>query len=177
MLIYLKNYLTEFEEALMRDDDSYLDYIDLDSFVKWLLVSDFLCISDGGGCNIFLCKEDSTENTKLEMGPNWDFDSYMGDVYGLSTIRLKWDTAPFYYQHLIEKESFQKRYSELFWELKDTLEENIEKELAKINEESHTSLLQYDSFRFGSSFRTLSERKDKFITWLGEHIRWMENQF
>ena len=176
-LIYLKNYLTEFEEALMRDDDSYLDYIDLDSFVKWLLVSDFLCISDGGGCNIFLCKEDSTDNTKLEMGPNWDFDSYMGNVYGLSTIRLKWDTAPFYYQHLIEKESFQKRYSELFWELKDALYENIEKELDKINEESHTSLLQYDNFRFGSSFKTLSERKDKFITWLGEHIRWMENQF
>lgn len=38
----------------MRNDDSYLDYIDLDSFVKWLLVSDYLGIKDSGGCNLYL---------------------------------------------------------------------------------------------------------------------------
>ena len=40
--INLRDYLIKFEEALMKDDDSYLEYIDLDSFAKWLLVMDYL---------------------------------------------------------------------------------------------------------------------------------------
>ncbi len=175
--IYLQSYLTRFEEALMRDDDSYLDYIDLDSFVKWLLVSDYLCINDGGGCNIFLYKEDSTDNTKIAMGPNWDFDSYMGNTYGLSTIRLHWDTAPFYYQYLINKESFHKRYCELFEETYKNLNSKIDEAFSKIDEEAHSQLLKYDRARFGTSSKTLSVRKNTFTIWLKEHIEWMEGEF
>ena len=174
---YLRSYLIRFEEALMKNDDSYLDYIDLDSFVKWLLVADFLCINDGGGCNLFLYKKDSTDNSKIAMGPNWDFDSFMGNTYGLATIRLKWDTAPFYYQHLIEKESFQKRYKELFWELKDSLVGYVENAFLQVDEEAHTILLQYDNSRFGTSLKTLSTRKSIFLEWLEEHIAWMEQKF
>ena len=174
---YLKDYLTRFEEALMKDDDSYLDYIDLDSFVKWLLVSDYLCIEDGGGCNLFLYKKDSTDSSKIHMGPNWDFDSFMGNIYGLSTIRLKWDTAPFYYQHLIEKESFQKRYCELFAETYNKLNTYVENEFAKLDIEKHYELIKYDNVRFGSSLKTLTQRKDTFLEWLDDHIEWMKTQF
>ena len=174
---YLQEYLTKFEEALMKNDDSYLDYIDLDSFVKWLLVADILCINDGGGCNIFLYKRDSTENSKIAMGPNWDFDSYMGNAYGLATIRMKWNGAPFYYQYLIEKESFQKRYKELFFELCDGLDAYVEGAFDLVDEDAHTRLLQYDNICFGTSTKTLSVRKDKFLNWLHTHIEWMKEQF
>lgn len=174
---YLKDYITRFEEALMKDDDSYLDYIDLDSFVKWLLVSDYLCIEDGGGCNIFLYKKDATDNTKLCMGPNWDFDSYMGDAYGLCVIRLSWDTAPFYYQYLIKKDSFMERYVELFKETYDKLDEYIEEAFAKIDEEAHYKLVCFDNMRFGTSKKTLTTRKNTFLTWLETHIEWMKTQF
>lgn len=174
---YLKDYITRFEEALMRDDDSYLDYIDLDSFVKWLLVSDYLCIEDGGGCNIFLYKEDSTDDTKIFMGPNWDFDSFMGSVNGLSTIRLSWDTAPFYYQYLIKKDSFQKRYCELFLQTYQNLNEYVENEFAKTDISAHYELIKYDNARFGVSLKTLTERKEVFLDWLDDHIEWMKSQF
>ena len=176
-LIYLQEYLTEFEKALMKNDDSYLDYIDLDSFVKWLLVADILCINDGGGCNLFLYKKDSTDSSKIAMGPNWDFDSYMGNAQGLATIRLKWDTAPFYYQHLIEKDSFQKRYKELFWQVCDNLTPYVENAFSLIDEDAHLSLLEYDNIRFGTSAKALSLRKDKFLNWLSEHMAWMKEQF
>ena len=174
---YLKDYLTRFEEALMRDDESYLDYIDLDSFVKWLLVSDYLCINDGGGCNIFLYKKDATDETKICMGPNWDFDSYMGSVTGLSVIRLSWDTAPFYYQHLIKKESFQARYKELFVLTYQQLFADIENAFSKIDIEAHTRLLECDNKRFGTSTTTLITRKERFLDWLSQHLEWMESQF
>lgn len=174
---YLRDYLIKFEEALMKDDDSYLEYIDLDSFVKWLLVSDILCIEDGGGCNLFLYKKNSSDDTKICMGPNWDFDSYMGSVDGLSVIRMKWDGAPFYYQYLIEKESFVKRYTELFYQVKDNLVQYVNAEFDKIDIEAHSLLLNYDNMRFGTSKTTLNTRKQRFLTWLEEHIAWMETQF
>lgn len=173
----LRDYLIRFEEALMRDDDSYLEYIDLDSFVKWLLVSDYLCINDGGGANLFLYKEDSSDETKICMGPNWDFDSYKGDVYGLAVIRLTWNTAPFYYQYLIKKPSFDARYRELFAKTHEILEEYINEAFDKIDIDAHYELVKYDNKRFGSSLKTLTYRKDEFLDWLDEHIAWMETQF
>ena len=174
---YLKNYMIEFETALKKNDDSYLNYIDLDSFVKWLLVSDYLCISDGGGSNLFLYKEDSTSETKIAMGPNWDFDSYMGDYNALATIRVYWNEAPFYYHQLIKKESFQKRYKELFAQTYEILEEYVNEAFEQMDEESHTQLLQYDNMRFGTSTKTLTTRKNAFLAWLEDHLEWMETQF
>jgi hypothetical protein len=174
---YLRDYLTCFEEALMRDDESYLEYIDLDSFVKWLLVSDYLCINDGGGCNLFLYKENSTDETKIHMGPNWDFDSYKGSVDGLAVIRLSWDTAPFYYQYLIKKPSFDARYRELFASTHIKLEEYINDAFEEIDIEAHYRVIKCDNQRFGSSLKTLTERKDVFLEWLDEHIAWMKTQF
>lgn len=174
---YLRDYIIAFEEALKKNDDSYLEYIDLDSFVKWLLVADYLSIKDGGGCNIFLYKKDSTDGTRLCMGPNWDFDSYMGSVDGLATIRLKWNGAPFYYQYLIEKPSFQKRYKELFNETYNSLGSFVDHAFAQIDEEAHSQLLKYDNARFGTSTKSLSTRKQGFLNWLDPHLAWMQTQF
>ena len=175
--LYLQAYMTEFEQALKKNDDSYLDYIDLDSFVKWLLVSDYLCISDGGGANLFLYKEDSTSQTKVKMGPNWDFDSYMGDYNALATIRVYWNTAPFYYHQLIKKESFQRRYKELYAETRDILDDYVNEAFAQIDESAHSQLLQYDNTRFGTSTKSLSTRKQSFLEWLNQHLAWMDPQF
>ena len=176
-LLYLQQYLTEFESALMRNDDSYLSYIDLDSFVRWLLVSDYLSISDGGGCNLFLYKKDSTDGTKIAMGPNWDFDSYMGGVDALSVIRMTWNGAPFYYQYLIKKESFQKRYCELFAKTYGELEAYVEAAFEKIDLDAHNKLLSYDNKRFGTSTTSLITRKERFLSFLQNHIEWMKTQF
>ena len=173
---YLKNYMIRFEEALMREDDSYLDYIDLDSFVKWLLVSDYLCISDGGGANIFLYKKDATDSSKLFLGPNWDFDSWMGDVDGLSTIRLYWNTCPFYIPYLLRKDSFQERYTELFYETRDALDAYIDAAYAATDAEAHLSLLAQDHIRFGTKVKSLETVRDEFKDWLDKHIAWMETQ-
>lgn len=175
--LYIKNYMIEFEEALQKNDDSYLEYIDLDSFVKWLLVSDYLCISDGGGCNLYLYKEDGSDETKVKMGPNWDFDSYMGSYNALATIRIYWREAPFYYHQLIKKESFMNRYRELYNETRNTLTTVIDDAFSKIDTEAHASLLQYDNARFGTSTTTLEEEKAKFYTWLDLHLEYMDSMF
>ncbi len=173
---YIKDYMIRFEEALLRDDDSYLDYIDLDSFVKWLLVSDYLCISDGGGCNLFLYKKDSTDMTKVFMGPNWDYDSWMGSVEGLSTIRMYWDGCPFYFPYLLEKESFKERYRELFYETYGSLDSFVDAAFSKTDSTAHLYLQTYENMRFGTGTRSLDSTKAAFKSWLYEHVSWMEGQ-
>ena len=174
--IYIKDYMTQFEEALNSDDDSYLEYIDLDSFAKWLLVMDYLCITDGGGANIYLYKEDSTFDSKVTMGPNWDFDSWMGDAKSYSTIRMYWNGCPFYIPYLLKKDSFVEKYNELFYETKDILQEYIEDAYSKIDTEAHNTLLEYEKLRYGTEVKSFDEVEKQFNTWLKEHIDWMENQ-
>jgi hypothetical protein len=168
--------MTQFEEALNSDDDSYLEYIDMESFAKWLLVMDYLCINDGGGANIYLYKEDATPNSKVTMGPNWDFDSWMGNAKSYATIRMYWNGCPFYIPYLLDKDSFVEKYNELFYETKDKLAEYIEDAYSKIDTESHSSLLEYEKTRYGTEVKSFDEVEKQFNAWLKEHIDWMENQ-
>ena len=174
---YIKDYMIRFEEALLKNDDSYLDYIDLDSFVKWLLVSDYLSISDGGGCNIFLYKKDATDSSKLFLGPNWDFDSWQGGVESLSTIRVFWNECPFYIPYLLRHESFVKRYKELYNQTKDILDEYIESAFALTEGAAHDKLLEYETTRFGTRSTSLTQVENNFKNWLDRHIAWMDTQF
>ena len=72
-LSYIKNYVTLLEQHI--SDGSYDEYLDVESFARWLLIHDFLGTWDGTGSNIFMAKYDDTENSKLYMLTNWDFDS------------------------------------------------------------------------------------------------------
>ena len=72
-LSYIDGYMNTLESHIA--DGSYDDYIDIESFARWLLVHDFLGSWDAAGSNIFISKYDATEKTKLRMLTNWDFDS------------------------------------------------------------------------------------------------------
>ena len=68
-------YLQQVEASIRTS--GYQDYIDVPSFANWLLSRDILGILDGGGSNMFFTKHDDTNDSKLMMGPLWDFDSAM----------------------------------------------------------------------------------------------------
>ena len=70
---YIKNYVTMLEKHI--SDGSYDDYVDVESFARWLLIHDFLGTWDATGSNIFMSKYDNTDSSKLYMLTNWDFDS------------------------------------------------------------------------------------------------------
>ena len=71
-LSYIEGYMNTLESHF--SDGSYDDYIDVESFARWLLIHDFLGSQDVAGSNIFLSKYDATDKTKLSMLTNWDFD-------------------------------------------------------------------------------------------------------
>ena len=71
-LAYMQSVVYAFERSLTSNN--YPDLIDVQSFAKWCLVHDIMGIKDGGGCNRFYTKYDTTAESKIYMPLAWDFD-------------------------------------------------------------------------------------------------------
>ncbi len=118
----IRDYMNEFERALYEGYD-ISDYIDMESFAKWILAHDILGSDDVAGCNKFLYKNDllagNTSASKLCMGPLWDFDSsFRGDDTKWSLLHTMYD---FYYHELFKRDDFIKTYVRLWKEVRPAL--------------------------------------------------------
>ncbi len=71
-LDYMQQVVYAYESSL--DADNYPDLIDVRSFAAWCLVHDLVGTLDGGGCNRFYTKNDTTDTSKIVMPVAWDFD-------------------------------------------------------------------------------------------------------
>ncbi len=76
---YACGYINEFEEALEAPDylktRRYADYIDMESFAKWYYQKNLLQMEE---CNRYYLKADTTQESRLCMGPLWDFEWCLG---------------------------------------------------------------------------------------------------
>lgn len=102
------------EEALKNGN--YTDYFDVESFAKWMLGWDILGNEDSAGANMFIVKEDS--NSKLKMGPIWDFDHAYKGVEDWSAAH---NSSIFYYNRLFNAEdpAFHNAYVNLWHKYKN----------------------------------------------------------
>lgn len=112
---YIKNYMDEFETLLASEEFAepsvgYRNYIDELSFVRWFIFQNILANMD---TNVYLIKEDMHES-KLEMGPVWDFEWSMGiGWYDGPRPRpanyYVWESNAFYYDRLLQAPQFAAR--------------------------------------------------------------------
>ncbi len=85
---YISNYVHDFENAVFgteftnEDGLRYTDYIDLNSFVDFVLINEFTKNSDGYKLSSYMHKDKDSKGGKLTAGPIWDFDQ----TYGLSIV-------------------------------------------------------------------------------------------
>jgi hypothetical protein len=100
---YISDFIYRFERALLDDDfgtdiRTYTDYIDLDSFVDYLLLTELTRNVDGYRLSTYLTKD---RGAKLAMGPIWDlnigFDS--GD-------RIPWDGWVYNYNSYVSQDAW-----------------------------------------------------------------------
>lgn len=119
-LSYFQELIPKMESSLK--DGTYPDYIDVESFAKWMLAHDILANVDVCGSNIFFTKYDNTSASKIMMGPLWDFDAIMSTS--------GWDLAHYYlsYFNLLfnsENDAFRKAYTKRWKEIKDSVFVNL----------------------------------------------------
>lgn len=83
---YIEQYIYDFERALLNDDFSDIDaprdyekYIDVSSFVDYLILNELAKNADAYRISTFMHKD---RGGKLKMGPIWDFNLSQGNDFG-----------------------------------------------------------------------------------------------
>ncbi|MBR3835601.1 MAG: CotH kinase family protein [Clostridia bacterium] len=96
MLDYIRGYYQGFEDALFSDDFCteyngktvrYTDFIDLDSFVKGLLINEIFENPDFGRTSTWISQD---IGGKLVYGPVWDMDFSLVATYSWTTAKVNW---------------------------------------------------------------------------------------
>ncbi len=87
---YISTYIRDFEKALLADNFSsdtrtYTQYIDVDSFVDFLIINELCGNIDGYRLSTYLNKD---LQGKLKMGPVWDFN--IGYFWGGRVPQTDW---------------------------------------------------------------------------------------
>ena len=82
---YIKSFMNDFESALASTSFSsaplgFHKYIDIPSFVDFMLVNEIGKNIDGYIFSTYLYKEKNSDGGKLQMGPLWDFNLAFGNV-------------------------------------------------------------------------------------------------
>jgi len=77
---YIRNYLGAFEDMLAAPDygQHYADWIDVDTWIDYLLVQELAKNTDGYRLSAYFYKQRDTDGGKIAMGPIWDFNISLG---------------------------------------------------------------------------------------------------
>ncbi|MBN2029152.1 CotH kinase family protein [bacterium] len=138
---YIQNFIFEFEDVMASPDyanpmDGYLSYIDMHSFIDYMLLNELSKNVDGYRLSTFLHKDKDSKNGRLKMGPIWDFDLAFGNAnyYG-ATGYTDWqikllkrgaacdDTyqVPFWWYVLLQDSTFIAETNARWLELRQTV--------------------------------------------------------
>lgn len=168
---YLKSYLEATEEAIRNGN--YSDFIDVESFARWILAHDILGTWDSAGSNIFLIKKDN--NSKIEMATLWDFDTIL-------RMKDKWARVHydyFYYNMLFNNvnKEFVRVYKNIWKEINENYNIIIEDLIAFSNSDEGIALnesIPYDNSRWEYSNLSVSEQIKEITDWLTSRKIWLD---
>lgn len=123
---YVRKYISEFERVLYSDKfndpiNGYEKYIDVESFVDYYIINEFLYNGDAGLLSTYFYKD---YNEKMNAGPVWDFNESMGnydvgfnrpyEYAGFFMIERSW------FDRLMEDVKFSSNVVERYKELRKT---------------------------------------------------------
>lgn len=165
-------YMNEIEKAIYEDGD-ITNYIDIESFAKWMIVHDILGTDDAAGCNRYLCRNNNT--SLLQMGPTWDYDS----MFRSDSWSIIHSFTSFYYSELFKNETFVQTYIKLWKQIRPTIIDNIQSYLEEVyikykdvfDENMAIHNTKYPNENMNTFQSQISEVKEKLI----ERIAIMDN--
>lgn len=176
-------------EAAMSDKDTYKEYIDSDSFVKWYVINEFSKNYDSNfttSCYCYL-----NEEGKLAMGPPWDYDTCMGNQNSTAT-----GTSPkgfhvadaTWYAILLKNSAFLQEVKDMWTDMRDkgvfddllasvdTLVSHIS-ESEKLDHSLWPNALKMSDLRGDQSLYTYKEEVEYLRTWMTGRIEWLDGQY
>lgn len=117
---YIKTYVDSFEQVMVTpgstlNDKSYLDFIDIESFVDHFLLVEFSMDVDAYRFSSYMYKDKDSKGGKLQCGPLWDFNLSFGNAdycdgwmpTGYMYNRQCDQGNPFWWGRLMQQEEFR----------------------------------------------------------------------
>ncbi len=149
---FVRDYVNAADEAIVSGGN-YEEYIDVDSFVDWVIIQELTCNLDS--CFRRSCYMTKDKGGKLKMGLIWDFDMAFGnfamddpDYDTWFTIGTADKDAYIYVNwcnYLMQDEKFRARLEERWLEVRDTLLDAAEKSISENTAKIYAS--QAENFR------------------------------
>jgi spore coat protein CotH len=116
---YIKNYIQLVNDAIMSNY-RYTQYIDIDSFIDYILVQELFKNVDMGYASVYLYK---SKDGKLELGPVWDFDLALGNADYIDYTPYGWYSTQYsgniWFYKLLNDPGFFSKFKARFNEVKD----------------------------------------------------------
>lgn len=185
---YLRWYTQIVEDAIVtRNFDpitGYPDLIDVDSFINWYLVKELFRDVDGPfRSSVYLYKE---RNSKMKMGPLWDFDLAAGNVnFSDAADPVGWRirTKSEWFANLFEDPVFRKKVRDRWRAVKkphiDTLLRFIDQTATSLNASQQLNFTRWDildTYVWPNPVVTGSYQGEvKYLKdWLSTRIKWMD---
>ncbi len=172
---YISDYMTRVEQSVQNG--TYTEYIDVESFARWLLGADILGISDGAGFNMFITKYDNTSESVVRMANLWDYDSMMKTVNKWSRLHTF-----FLFNGLFSSsdKSFTESYINI-WEKEghSVIDSTINYLRAYANStegRAFAESLVIDHMRWSSYSVDFNEYVDSVVNWFEGRKAWMDDE-
>lgn len=202
-LQYIEDFVTNWETVLAGPNfadpaTGYAAYIDVESFIDFLLMNEVTKNVDGYRISTFLYKERFTEGGKLVAGPLWDYNLGFGNADycegGLTTgweINFNsicgggWDN-PFWWHRLLEDSVFSKRVHCRWLELRqgplhsDTLIAYLQSMYTMLDTPADRHFTKWPilgTYVWPNYFigNTYEEEMNYLSSWLSARISWMDD--
>jgi len=201
-LNYIENAVTQFETALSSSNFSdpilgYEPFIDVGSFIDFMLVNEVTKNVDGYRISSFYYKQHISEGGKIVAGPLWDFNLAFGNAnYCDGELTSGWEidfnticggplNNPFHWTRLVQDPDFTHKLNCRWQELRQT---SLNEDTLMNYIDSMANYLQEASIRNFSRWQTLGnyvwpnnfigntyqEEIDYLKTWLSARLAWMD---
>jgi hypothetical protein len=197
---YIQNYIQAFESMISSENhrDSYLDFIDLDSFIDHFILNEISKNVDAYRLSAFMYKDRESSDNRLIMGPIWDFNLAFGNAnYYQGELTSEWILdhlliaskfdfpVPYWWGIIRDDEEFLQRLSLRWWILRygkyrsDKLMAFIDA-MADTLEEAQTRNFEkwpiLGTYVWPNAFigNTYQEEIDYMKDWLLDRIEWMD---
>jgi len=174
---YIQAYLSSLENVMLGKAEGDLnDYLDIRSCAKWTLTHDLLASWDSGGSNMYMLKYDNTLDSKMRMGPVWDYDSiyWSHERYKYDTFSRIREGSHFYIKYLTANPDFIRIYREEYDAVRHEVSEVVSAVFDKYDNDTYRMLLARDRSRWGTGYDNPAVQKQTVLEWFENHLSWMD---
>lgn len=200
---YIESWMTEFEDVLNSDEFTdeqvgYAKYIDVESFIDYMLVNELSRNVDAYRISTFMYKDRDTFDGKLHMGPVWDYNLGFGNADYCEGANLQtWSynfnsycpgdfwTNHFWWKRLLEDTSYQSKMTNRWktlreGELSDAAVCGVIDSFSLLLEESQQrnftrwNILDQHVWPNPVVLGTWPNEVDRLKSWLLQRMAWMD---